>query len=140
MTFNDGGEYPARRHANPETTVRVGDIGEHMYQADDLDLTRSEQRSWLVHRRLAEHLTEMSLTDWGPVILDNIARLREGVRGQPHLRNLDCWQRIVESGDMAALRQALTGRSRHDIEMREVSPMGGLLPDSERREALGHTD
>ena len=66
VTFNDGGEYPARRHANPETTVRVGDIGEHMYQADDLDLTRSEQRSWLVHRRLAEHLTEMSLTDWGP--------------------------------------------------------------------------
>ncbi|WP_071287816.1 hypothetical protein [Mycolicibacterium llatzerense] len=140
MTSDDGGGFPARRLVNPETAVGVGDIGEHKYQADDLNLTRSEQRSWLVHRQLAEHLTAMALTEWRPAILDNIARLREGVRGQPHLRNLDRWQRNVESGDLEALRQALTGQSRHDIEMREVSPTGGLLPDNERREALGHTD
>lgn len=105
-------------------------------QAVDVKLTRSERRSWVVHRQLATHLTVTSLTDWRPTILANIMRLRKGVRGQPHLDNLDCWQRIIETSDLAAFRRALTGLGRHDIEMREVTPLGGLLPDSERREAL----
>ncbi|MDO3241009.1 XRE family transcriptional regulator [Mycobacteroides abscessus subsp. abscessus] len=100
------------------------------------NLTRSEHRSWAVHRQLATHLTPVSLTDWGPTILANITRLRTGVRGQPHLANLDRWERIVETNDVPALRRALTGLDRQDIEMREVTPMGGLLPDEERREAL----
>lgn len=100
------------------------------------NLTRSERRSWAVHRQLATHITTTSLTDWAPTILANIKRLRAGVHGRPHLANLDRWQRIVETNDLPALRRALTGLERYDIEMREVTPMGGLLPDKERREAL----
>lgn len=100
------------------------------------DLTRSEHRSWVVHSQLATHLTPTSLTDWAPTILANIERLEAGVKGQPHLANLDRWKRIVETNDMPALRRALTGRRREDIEMREVTPMSGLLPDEERRRAL----
>lgn len=103
------------------------------------ELTRSELRSWLVHNQLATHLTAASLADWGPTMLANIARLRAGVRGEPHVGNLDRWQRMVETGDVKGVRRALTGLSRDDIEMREVAPMGGLLPDWERREALRGT-
>ncbi|WP_155944017.1 hypothetical protein [Mycobacterium sp. 360MFTsu5.1] len=98
-------------------------------------LTRSEHRSWIVHCQLATHLTATSLTDWRTTILDNIARLRLSVHGRPHLENLDHWQHIVESNDLAGLRRALIGVDRHDIEMREVTPLGGLLPDDERRRA-----
>ncbi|MGV9799579.1 helix-turn-helix domain-containing protein [Mycobacterium sp. NPDC003449] len=100
------------------------------------NLTRSERRSWAVHRQLATHITATSLTDWAPTVLANIKRLRRGVCGQPHLANLDCWQHIIETNDLPALLRALTGLERHDIETREVTPMGGLLPDDERREAL----
>lgn len=116
------------------------EASEPMRHVDDVELTRSERRSWLVHRQLATDLTESSLGDWAPTILANIARLRTGVHGQPHIANLDCRQRIVESNDLAALRLALIGLHRHAIEMREASPMGGLLPDEERREALGHNE
>jgi transcriptional regulator with XRE-family HTH domain len=105
-------------------------------QAIDPQLTRSERRSWIVHRQLATHLTPTSLTEWRPTILTNIKRLRAGVRGQPHLRNLDHWQHIVDNNDLPALHRALTGLDRHNIEMREVTPMGGLLPDDERQQAL----
>ena len=117
----------------------MGYILEVTRHAKNADLTRSERRSWAVHRQLATHITTTSLTDWAPTILANIKRLRAGVHGQPHLTNLDCWQRIVETNDLPALRRALTGLERHDIEMRELTPMGGLLPDEERREALRTT-
>ncbi|UBV18482.1 helix-turn-helix transcriptional regulator [Mycolicibacterium fortuitum] len=105
-------------------------------RAVDVELTRSERRSWVVHRQLATHLSAASLDEWRPTILANIKRLRTGVRGQPHLDNLDRWQRIVETADVSAVRRALTGVDRQDVEMREVTPMGGLLPDDERRQAL----
>lgn len=105
-------------------------------RAVEPDLTRSERRSWSVHRQLATHLTHESLTDWRSTILDNIQRLRAGVHGRPHLANIDRWQRIVEAGDVPALRCALTGLDRDGIEMREVTPMSGLLSDEERRAAL----
>ncbi|MGV0772887.1 hypothetical protein [Mycobacterium syngnathidarum] len=106
----------------------------------DVELTRSEHRSWIVHRQLATHLTSSSLDDWRPTILANIERLRTGVRGQPHIANLDRWQRIVETADVSALRRALTSVNRQEVEMREVTPMGSLLPDDERRRALQRAD
>lgn len=99
-------------------------------------LTRSERRSWTVHRQLATHVTATSLTDWRPTIRANLKRLRAGVHGQPHVDNLDRWQHIVDTDDLCALRRALTGLDRPDIEMREVTPLGGLLPEEERRQAL----
>ena len=59
-------------------------------------------------------------------------RLRHTVTGQPHTRNLQRWDALVEHGDVLGLHRVLTGLDRDSIEMREVSPMGGLLPQSER--------
>src|SRR5207247_7718478 len=49
------------------------------------NLTRSERRSWGLHRRLASHLTRSSLESWRATIERNLERLRSSVKGQPHL-------------------------------------------------------
>jgi transcriptional regulator with XRE-family HTH domain len=100
------------------------------------DLTRSELRSWRLHRQLSSHLTKSSLEHWHPTIERNIQRLRGSVRGQPHSRNLDRWSSLIEHGDVLGLHRVLTGLDPDSIEMREVSPMGGLLPQSERQAIL----
>ena len=56
--------------------------------------------------------------------------------GQPHERNLDRWRQLVDRGDLPGLHRVLTGLDRDSIEMREVSPMSGLLSDAQRREVL----
>lgn len=99
-------------------------------------LTRSERRSWQLHRRLSTHLTRGSLEQWRPTIERNFERLRRRVTGQPHSRHLDRWTLLVERNDVSGLHRVLTGLDRESIEMREVSPMGGLLPEGERREVL----
>lgn len=100
------------------------------------ELTRSERRSWRLHRELVKHLTRSTLAQWRPTIERNLRQLRNGVSGQPHLRNLDRWRHLLEGGDIVGLRRVLTGLGRDCIEMREVSPMGGLLPDDERIRVL----
>lgn len=100
------------------------------------DLTRSEARSWRLHRQLSTHLTQSSLQAWFPQIERNLARLRSGVSGQPHLRNLDRWESLIEPADVPGLHRVLTGLDRESIEMREVSPMGGLLAQDERADVL----
>jgi transcriptional regulator with XRE-family HTH domain len=100
------------------------------------ELDRSVERSWRLHRQLAKHLTSQSLVGWRPNVLGNLDRLRLGVRGQPHLRNLDRWQRLIDERDLPGLHRVMTGLDTDSIEMREVSPMGGLLPQTERAEAL----
>jgi plasmid maintenance system antidote protein VapI len=104
------------------------------------DLTRAERRSWKLHRRLSTYLTRSTLTQWRPTILASLERLREGVRGQPHIRNLDRWQALVEDGDVAGLHRVLTGLDRDSIEMREVTPMSGLLSGEERTKVLHEVD
>jgi transcriptional regulator with XRE-family HTH domain len=96
------------------------------------DLTRSERRSWRLHRQLSTHLTRTSLEQWLPTIQHNWERLRNGVSGEPHMRNLDRWRSLIDRGDVPGLRRVLTGLDRDSIEMREVSPMGGLLSEDER--------
>jgi hypothetical protein len=81
-------------------------------------------------------LTSESLDSWHPTVLTNLDRLRRRVRGQPHVRNLDRWQRLVEERDLPGLHRVMTGLDPDSIEMREISPMGGLLPRKERAEAL----
>ena len=104
------------------------------------DLTRSEWRSWRLHRRLSTHLTRPGLEQWRPTIERNLERLRSSVRGQPHLRNLDRWESLLDSNDVPGLHRVLTGLDRDSIEMREVSPVGGLLPNRERLEVLRMAD
>ncbi|WP_375425434.1 hypothetical protein [uncultured Friedmanniella sp.] len=56
--------------------------------------------------------------------------------GQPHERNLQRWRELVDSSDLPGLHRVLTGLDRGSIEMREVSPLSGLLPDEVRRDVL----
>ena len=100
------------------------------------ELTRSERRSWRLHRQLSNHLTRTSLEEWRPTIERNLERLRSGVSGEPHGRNLDRWRSLIDRGDVPGLRRVLTGLDRDSIEMREVSPMGGLLSQDERMDVL----
>ena len=66
----------------------------------------------------------------------NLKRLTEQVTGQPHERNLDRWRELIDRGDLPRLHRVLTGLDRDSIEMREVSPMSGLLSQQDRTEVL----
>lgn len=99
-------------------------------------LTRSERRSWQLHRRLSTLLSRQSFEDWRPRIERNLDRLGSRVTGQPHERNLERWRQLVDRGDVPGMHRVLTGLDRDSIEMREVSPMSGLLPDDQRRDVL----
>jgi len=101
------------------------------------ELSRSYERSWLLHRRLSTHLTPETLDEWRPTILRNLKRLRGSVQGQPHVRNLGRWQQLVRDRDVPGLRHVMTGVDTDSVEMREVSPMGGLMSQDERSEVLG---
>lgn len=100
------------------------------------ELTRSERRSWMLHRLLSGHLSRATLQDWLPTIERNLARERASVHGDIHLRNVDRWQDLTDRRDVGGLHRVMTGLDRDCIEMREVSPMGGLLPDAERMKVL----
>ena len=99
-------------------------------------LTRSERRSWRLHRQLSKSLDRSGLEKWKPTVTRNLTRLRGGVRGQPHERNLERWESLIERGDVPGLHRVLTGLDRVSIEMREVSPLSGLLSPDERRRVL----
>lgn len=103
-------------------------------------LTRSERRSWRLHRALSAQLTPATLTEWRPTIEHNLERLSAGVSGQPHMRNLDRWTSLVRERDVLGLHRVLTGLDRPSIEMREVSPLAGLLSSGDRERALTGVD
>ncbi|GAA3552623.1 XRE family transcriptional regulator [Nocardioides daeguensis] len=100
------------------------------------ELNRSERRSWRLHRQLSIMLTRETLDEWRPTLDLNLDRLSERVTGQPHERNLERWRELVERGDLLGLHRLLTGLDRDSIEMREVSPMSGLLTQEQRRQVL----
>ena len=100
-------------------------------------LTRSERRSWQLHRRLSTLLNRETFDDWMPTIERNLDHLRDRVTGQPHERNVSRWRQLVDDRDLPGIHRVLTGLDRDSIEMREVSPMSGLLPDERRCEVLG---
>jgi len=99
-------------------------------------LTRSERRSWQLHRRVSSLLNRDNIQEWRPTIERNVDRLSGQVTGQPHECNHQRWRDLVERGDLPGLHRVLTGLDRHSIEMREVSPMGGLLTQEQRSEAM----
>ena len=100
------------------------------------ELTRSERRSWQLHRQLSTQLNRDSFEQWQSRIDRNLDRLRDRVSGQPHERNLRRWRELVDGRDLPGLHRMLTGLDRGSIEMREVSPMSGLLPDQMRLDVL----
>ena len=100
------------------------------------DLTHSERRSWMLHRRLSRRLTKTSFQEWLPTLERNLDRMRDGVRGPVHIRKVQGWADLIEREDVVGLHRAMTGLDRTSIEMREVSPFGGLLPEEERLQIL----
>ena len=56
--------------------------------------------------------------------------------GQPHTRNRERWQHLVKCGDILGLKRVLAGLDRESIEMREVSPMRGVLTEQDRLDVL----
>lgn len=99
-------------------------------------LTRSERRSWRLHLRISSQLSRHTVEDWHPTLTQNLKRLRSSVQGQPHERNLNRWRVLVTSRDLSGIHRVLTGLDRDSIEMREVSPFGGLLSQQERLDVL----
>ncbi len=99
-------------------------------------LTRSERRSWHLHRRVSSLLNRDNIQEWRPTIERNVERLSGQVTGQPHERNLQRWRDLIDRGDLPGLHRVLTGLDRDSIEMREVSPMGGLLTQEQRSQAM----
>jgi len=100
------------------------------------ELGRSTGQSWRLHRQLSTHLNTETFRQWRPSMLRNLRRLRSSTRGQPHLRNLDRWEQLIEEEDLLRLRRVMTGLDSDSVQMREVSPMGGLLPQDERSRVL----
>jgi transcriptional regulator with XRE-family HTH domain len=100
------------------------------------ELGRSPERSWRLHSQLSTHLTPTTIEEWRPTMLRNLERLRDSVRGQPHLRNLERWRHLIQNSDVSGIRRVMTGLDTHSVQMREVSPMGGLLSQQERAEVL----
>lgn len=96
----------------------------------------SERRTLVLHRVLAERLDAAALASWTPRILANLDRLETGVQGRPHVQNLARWRCLVEAGDVKGIRAVLVSVEVDGIEMREVSPMAGILPETERLTAL----
>ena len=85
-------------------------------------LTRSERRSWQLHRRLSTLLNRQSFEDWRPRIERNLDRLANRVTGQPHERNLERWRQLVDRDDVPGMHRVLTGLDRDSIETRSRSP------------------
>lgn len=100
------------------------------------NLTRSEERSWRLHRQIARRLTAEGLRAWQPVIARNVQSLQSGVTGEPHTTNVARWRELITRADLPNLHRVLTGLDRDSIEMREVSPMSGVLTDDDRAQAL----
>lgn len=106
------------------------------YRPVEPEISRSAKRSWVLHRQLSRHLDRDALVEWTPLIRRNLERLRDQTQGEPHLRNLDRWQRLVSDGDLPGLRRVLVSLDDDTIQMREVSPLAGLLSQDERKDAL----
>lgn len=101
-----------------------------------VELDRSHLRSWRLHRQLATHLDRETLNAWVPTIRRNVERLRHTIRGEPHVSNLNRWERLVDDRDVLGLHRVMTGLDTDSVQMREVSPLSGLLPQSERSRVL----
>jgi len=100
------------------------------------DLNRSEMRSWKLHREISTRLNPSSLKEWRPRLRKNLKQIKSQTQGEPHLRNLDRWGQLIETGDVPRLHRVLTGLDRDSIEMREVTPMQGILSEEQRSEIL----
>jgi transcriptional regulator with XRE-family HTH domain len=101
-----------------------------------VEMDRSGRRSWRLHRQLSSHLDVQTLQEWTPTLRGNLQRLQLSVQGEPHVGNLQRWSHLIERGDLSGIRRVMTGVDVDSTQMREVSPMGGLLSQEERGRVL----
>lgn len=100
-------------------------------------MERTKRRSWLLHRQISRKLGIAGVDDSGWERMQrNLDRVRLNVQGVVHERNLDRWQRIIDSKGLRDLHRVLVDTSPDGIEMREVSPMTGFLTEDERLSVL----
>jgi transcriptional regulator with XRE-family HTH domain len=98
---------------------------------------RTKYRSWLLHRRVSYKLGILGVDDTGWERMQrNLDRVRSNSQGQVHERNMDRWQSLINNRNLRELHRVLVDTSTDGIEMREVSPMGGFLTESERLDVL----
>lgn len=101
-----------------------------------VELDRASERRWRLHERLVRELSPETWKRWRPIVKRNLEQLRSSTRGEPHRRNLERWSDLVRTNDLRGIRLLMTGLDTESIQMREVSPLGGLLSEQERREVL----
>lgn len=101
-----------------------------------VELDHPTERRWRMHQPLVAQLSPDSLRQWEPVLTRNLEGLRQSTRGEPHMRNIDRWSELVSSGDHREIRRVMTGLDTDSIQMREVSPFGGLLSEDQRQGVL----
>jgi transcriptional regulator with XRE-family HTH domain len=100
-------------------------------------MERAERRSWLLHRQVSRKLGTTGIDDSGWQRMQrNLDQVRSNTQGPVHERNLDRWQRIIDSRSLRDLQRVLVDTSTDGIEMREVSPMTGFLTEDERLSVL----
>ena len=71
------------------------------------EFTRSERRSWQLHRRVSSLLNRDNIQEWRPTIERNVDRLGDQATGQPHERNVQRWRDLVDRGDLPGLHRVL---------------------------------
>lgn len=98
-------------------------------------LSRNSRRSWLLHREIARLLGAANTVDWD-MMSQNLHRVAATSQGHPHEANIKRWRQLIDTRDLTELRRVLTDTSSDGIQMREVSPMAGLLPEPARQRIL----
>ena len=107
--------------------LRVG------FNVSPVPMERTKRRSWLLHREISHKLGVSGIDESGwDRMQRNLERVRSNTQGAVHERNLDRWQRIIDSRSLRNLQRVLVDTSTDGIEMREVSPMSGFLTEDER--------
>lgn len=103
------------------------------FNVSPVPMERTKRRSWLLHREISHKLGVSGIdeSEWDRM-QRNLDRVRSNTQGAVHERNLDRWQRIIDSRSLRNLQRVLVDTSTDGIEMREVSPMSGFLTEDER--------
>lgn len=99
-------------------------------------LSPEQRRAWAMHRQLAVRLSPQTLAEWAPAVRADLERQRARSKGGWETARLDRWRTLLSRRDLTGIRQACTGVDEEAVALREVSPLGRLLPPEERLRAL----
>ena len=124
--------------SEPTLDLLLSSLGLHVdFDVVPVQMERTKLRSWGLHRQISRKLGAVGIDDSGWERMQrNLDRVRSNVQGPIHERNIDCWQKIIDSRSLRDLQRVLVDTSTYGIEMREVSPMAGFLTEDERLDAL----